>query len=932
MTARLWTISLVALSLLTGRLMAQDQTQPAPVGPAPLTLAADPHQPAIRIDVELWRVNGTKLQELLKGSPHPVADLLKHNGVTLPIDAAGHVGPVVHVLHNTLELVAQGVDISPAFKQISSPSVITQSAREASVLVGGEIPVPLPGAAAGAQSLAPRPFGIKLQVTPVLLADGTLIIDVTADDAQKSEQPPSSALVAPSVATRGVSAVVKMQAGQSLVIIDSTSEYSLSQMVQLTPTLVTPPREGTSPVDGGSQTQPGAIADAASDLPLAPEKSRTAPIQAGSGVNSDAGVAGSILVESRTALLQAKELTFELTDVTTLGVAVGNTCIVLRSISAGGATRCEAVAYGVRLQQLLKDSNDDFGPARATLSVIGDQQLRVQVPATTEGETWFLVPDNEQNRSDAELAPQRLIEHADRYRRSDDGSLIVEVKPTQSSVRVPYNCYCQLLLPTPVVRNGVSTYVVDLAARQQPGETRIGPWTISFVSQDVWEFERLIRKLEPTSAVEVTEIRSAAVLRGTVVNSAQARAIVEIAEQCFPQVVSQLQVDQAVPSPSANAEQVPGSAITRRVERAVEAEDPYRDHLPSTLRQPSQPSLRVRTAPTADQLPSLDELRELRREVRGLRHDVQRLSDQVESLRKDREPAGAAGDGLGAAATDRSLQLQVYPVADLVVPLDDGHSREREDATSRAEPQPLIELIQATVFPAEWDDQGGPARLEFDDATLSLVVYHHAAAQRQIAELCEGLRKLQDTQVTFEGHVILLQEPAAASEVLGEQAEARIVPSSERNLLIGRLEQLPEARLWKLPKYTLFNGQTTQLTHDSPNLTLILQGVASEHRDAVRLTLGINGDTLENVVRQERRTLRAGESLLLDITDDISPQASALRQLPGIRASVARGVLPSATLRQSVPRTLLLLRPGLVLQPEQELARPAPPAVTLPRR
>jgi len=70
----------------------------------------------------------------------------------------------------------------------------------------------------------------------------------------------------------------------------------------------------------------------------------------------------------------------------------------------------------------------------------------------------------------------------------------------------------------------------------------------------------------------------------------------------------------------------------------------------------------------------------------------------------------------------------------------------------------LINLIQTTVVPDNWDLNGGPSTIQQYPANLSLVISAPQTTHEKVAELLESLRRLQDLQVTVEVKFITLND------------------------------------------------------------------------------------------------------------------------------------------------------------------------------
>jgi tetratricopeptide (TPR) repeat protein len=70
----------------------------------------------------------------------------------------------------------------------------------------------------------------------------------------------------------------------------------------------------------------------------------------------------------------------------------------------------------------------------------------------------------------------------------------------------------------------------------------------------------------------------------------------------------------------------------------------------------------------------------------------------------------------------------------------------------------LVKLIQGMVRPYSWDASGGPGKLEYFDLGSALVVNQTADVIREVADLLEALRRLQDLAMAVEVRIISLSE------------------------------------------------------------------------------------------------------------------------------------------------------------------------------
>lgn len=70
----------------------------------------------------------------------------------------------------------------------------------------------------------------------------------------------------------------------------------------------------------------------------------------------------------------------------------------------------------------------------------------------------------------------------------------------------------------------------------------------------------------------------------------------------------------------------------------------------------------------------------------------------------------------------------------------------------------LIDLIETTIKPNSWQDNGGPGSISSFETNLSLVVSQTQEVHEEIADLLKQLRRMQDLQVTIEVRFITLND------------------------------------------------------------------------------------------------------------------------------------------------------------------------------
>ncbi len=70
----------------------------------------------------------------------------------------------------------------------------------------------------------------------------------------------------------------------------------------------------------------------------------------------------------------------------------------------------------------------------------------------------------------------------------------------------------------------------------------------------------------------------------------------------------------------------------------------------------------------------------------------------------------------------------------------------------------LTKLVTGMIRPFSWDGQGGPGRIEYFELGMALVVNQTADVIREVQDLLEALRRLQDLAVAVEVRIISLSE------------------------------------------------------------------------------------------------------------------------------------------------------------------------------
>ena len=225
--------------------------------------------PQVRVDIRLAEVNRTKLRALDMNSAALTSSFRQpslnpaQSAVVVQGDQAARVGASGPAIQEVLSFLSGGllselqfsggsaaVDAAFSFleregiaQSLSSPSVTVLSGELAQVQVGGEVPVPTafaPAFGAGAAAAGPGaaattpgvfssvefvPFGVQLQIRPLVGDDDTITLDVqpliVTPDAVLTDtirQTTGTAVATTAFQTRALRTSSRLQDGQSLVI------------------------------------------------------------------------------------------------------------------------------------------------------------------------------------------------------------------------------------------------------------------------------------------------------------------------------------------------------------------------------------------------------------------------------------------------------------------------------------------------------------------------------------------------------------------------------------------------------------------------------------------------------------------------------------------------------------------------------------------
>jgi hypothetical protein len=187
---------------------------------------------------------------------------------------------------------------------------------------------------------------------------------------------------------------------------------------------------------------------------------------------------------------------------------------------------------------------------------------------------------------------------------------------------------------------------------------------------------------------------------------------------------------------------------------------------------------------------------------------------------------------LASQASDETLIQKVYPVADLVVPVDNataasgnylvqpGSSFTPEAVTKPTLEAPLMKLIVDYVAPDSWSGAGGKGTIDYFPLGMAMVVSQVAEVHEQIGAMLESLRRNAGKEVGVEIRVISISEEMAkaiqarhdidcfrCAREQTDQPQVSYLSDIELFLLMEELQADRTAEVMQAPKMTVLNGQ-----------------------------------------------------------------------------------------------------------------------------
>ncbi|MFH1299601.1 MAG: M56 family metallopeptidase [Planctomycetota bacterium] len=312
--------------------------------------------------------------------------------------------------------------------------------------------------------------------------------------------------------------------------------------------------------------------------------------------------------------------------------------------------------------------------------------------------------------------------------------------------------------------------------------------------------------------------------------------------------------------------------------------------------------------------------------------------------------AGVTGTVLFKESNAKETLVTVlYRVADLVVPIQRNLAvpgKQPGPVPPMLEPrfEPLIELIKQNVTPEAWGDfRENYSTIRPYPKMLSLVVRHTLEGHDELAELLDKLRAVQDRQVCLEVQLITADDLPAWLETWNKSAspvtqdlwtllktkqldEGIQLSSKQRGLLMQMSERGEHVNRQHVAKVTTFNGQPAVLNlfgllpPDETPKTLVQLRPELLQNQRLRLSFVINPqNALDTISHLKNATIPEGQSLLVDITDQLSRDDSSYQFDQFVRQA-------ELSYQKQTKRCLLLVTPNVLNVSEAVEQRATPPS------
>tara|TARA_R110001592_G_scaffold74079_4_gene225430 strand:- start:26927 stop:30325 length:3399 start_codon:yes stop_codon:yes gene_type:complete len=289
---------------------------------------------------------------------------------------------------------------------------------------------------------------------------------------------------------------------------------------------------------------------------------------------------------------------------------------------------------------------------------------------------------------------------------------------------------------------------------------------------------------------------------------------------------------------------------------------------------------------------------------------------QVDRARSDERKPVMWGEGVNSdAGVTGQLQLDeshfkdalvtlAYPVANLVVPVSRQLILGSNNTPYNEQPrfEPLIELIKQNVTPEAWGDPRKTGReIRSYPEKLSLVIRAKRATHNQIKDLLTKIRVAQDRQIGLKLDLVTADYLNAELKKIDRFAtpltrglwqklksetldEGVLLKAPETKLLLKMSSSVNDMEYKMSAKVTFFNGQSCEfnlldsLVPDQKSKSLLQLRPELLKDQRIRISYLINArNALDALSHVESATIPPGQTLLVDITDQLSRDRSSFQ-------------------------------------------------------
>ncbi len=163
----------------------------------------------------------------LTATPLGMSPLNPNNPAVTPFGITSNGGSSMVTLmgalsRQNLELYLQALEQDEYVRLLAEPNLVCLSGEEASFLAGGEIPIPIPQATAGGVTITIewREYGIRLNLDPTVLGDGTIRLHVAPEVSSLTQVGAVTiqGFEIPAILARRAESTVVLKSGQSFAL------------------------------------------------------------------------------------------------------------------------------------------------------------------------------------------------------------------------------------------------------------------------------------------------------------------------------------------------------------------------------------------------------------------------------------------------------------------------------------------------------------------------------------------------------------------------------------------------------------------------------------------------------------------------------------------------------------------------------------------